>query len=182
MKIAIVGTHCSGKTSLIGELYQKIEFKNYDFCEEPIRTVGRLQFQVNEDSDDAAQLAMCAIHLRNLSYTNFISDRSLLDLYVYGQTLRNMTPATLEFIKNIWRNNADRYDYLFLCTPEFPLVKDGFRSVNKEWQKKIDDLFNKELTYLKENCILKHCKIITLHGSTKERCKTVLMEVFGSGK
>lgn len=178
MKICIIGTHCSGKTSLIDKLYPHVEFSEYSFFPEPIRVIGRAGFLVNQESDDAAQLAMLAIHLRNLQEENFVSDRSLLDLYVYGKTLKNVTKSTLNFIHNMWLKNADRYDYLFHCQPEFTLVADGFRSSDKDWQLEIKKLFDIEIEHMIKSNLLKKCKIITLSGCTDARCDTVLKEVF----
>lgn len=174
MKICIIGTHCSGKTSVIDKLYSRVEFSGYSFFPEPIRVVGNAGFRVNQESDDAAQLAMLAIHLKNLNEQNFISDRSLLDLYVYGLTLKNVTKETLEFIHGMWTRNADQYDYLFHCQPEFDLVEDGFRSNNKAWQLEIKKLFDREIEHMLQSNLLNNCKIINLSGSINERCEKVL--------
>ena len=179
MKIGIIGTHCSGKTSLIDKLYSNPVFAGYDFLEEPIREVSRSHFRINQDSDDAAQFAMLACHLRNLQYEKFVSDRTLLDLYVYCCTLHNVSRETKDFIFKMVLKHLDSYDYLFWCAPEFEMKDDGFRQTDKKWQMDIEKSFETAVNYLNKNNTLKHCKIIRLTGETIDRAKTLIKEVFG---
>ena len=177
MRIAIIGTHCSGKTSLIHFLAGMYELKDYTFFEEPIREVSRARFRINKEADEASQLAMLACHLRNLETPNFISDRSLLDLYVYATTLHNITQSTKDFIFKKTMENIDKYDYLFLCEPEFKMANDGFRETDEAWQKQIDNVFKIAESYLKTHNTLKHCKLMRLSGETKDRFEKVKKEL-----
>lgn len=177
MKIGIIGTHCSGKTTLIDTLYKNILFKEYEFLEEPIREISRARFKINKESDDAAQLAMLACHLRNLQNKNFISDRSILDLFIYCATLDSVTDDTKDYIFKKTLEYIDQYDFLFWCAPEFPLKDDGFRVIDKEWQDEIENGFQVAIAYFKTHDILKHCKIIRLEGETVDRAKKVIQEV-----
>ena len=63
MRIAITGSHNTGKTSLINKLYPRIEFEGYDFYQEAVREVYRLGFPFNNESNDSSQLAMSSLHL-----------------------------------------------------------------------------------------------------------------------
>ena len=173
MKIAIIGTHCSGKTTLIDMLYGIPELHEYSFFEEPVREVSRSRFKINKESDEAAQLAMLACHLRNLAFDNFVSDRSILDLYVYCTTLPKVTQSTKDFIFKKVIDNIDRYDYLFWCAPEFSMAGDGFRETDDAWQKQIESSFKVAYDYLKTHDTLKHCKIIRLTGETPQRFEQV---------
>ena len=66
MRIAIIGSHCTGKTTLMELMWSNINFEGYDFYSEAIREISRLHFPINEEADDSSQLAMCALHLLHL--------------------------------------------------------------------------------------------------------------------
>ena len=182
MKIGIIGTHCSGKTSLIDKLYSKCQFANYNFLEEPIREVSRAGFKVNKESDNASQLAMLACHLRNLEHENFISDRTILDLYVYATTIPSVSKDVKDFIYKQLMENIDRYDYLFWCAPEFDMNADGFRETDVQWQQQVERSFAAGVEVLNKRKLKKSVKIIRLTGETPERAERVMQEVFNEQK
>ena len=89
MRIAITGSHNTGKTSLLKKLWPRLEFEGYDFYKEVIREIYQLGFSFNENADDSSQLAMLALHLLHLKSENMITDRCILDNYVYAYMLRD---------------------------------------------------------------------------------------------
>ena len=174
MKIAIIGTHCSGKTSLCNKMYSSLWFEDYTFTQEPMREVARLGFKVNENADDAAQLAMVGLHLNNLLKRNIVSDRSLLDAYIYAKYIREhsgvVSAETLEFIERIMKHNLHRYNLLVLCEPEFKVVNDGFRSTDDNFRNEIHQMFLDAIKWLKLD-------VLTVNGNTEERYKKVIKVV-----
>lgn len=175
MRIAIIGTHGCGKTTLCNEMYKSIWFDDYKFATEPMREVARLGFSVNEHADDASQLAMVSLHLNNLLQHNLVADRSILDAYIYAKYLNEtslvVTNETVAFIEMLVNKNIGRYDYLFRCKPEFDLQADGFRSLDKKFQDDIDKLFDEEIKKRDLN-------VVNLTGSTKQRFTQVLRTMF----
>lgn len=175
MRIAIIGTHGCGKTTLCSEMYKSIWFDDFRFATEPMREVARLGFSVNEHADDASQLAMVSLHLNNLLQSKLVADRSLLDAYVYAKYLNETTlvvsKETVDFIDMLVNKNIRRYDYLFLCKPEFDLQADGFRSLDKKFQSDIDKLFDEEIKK-------RGLDVIKLTGDTKQRFTQVLRTLF----
>lgn len=175
MRIALIGTHCSGKTTLLNLLKKESRFNNYSFKEEPIRVVSKYGFEINEKANDESQLAMLSLHLMNLQEDNFISDRSLLDLYIYVEYLNRknkvISQKTVDFIKEITFNNLYKYDYLFYCMPEFGLDTDGFRSLDKEFQDGIHKLFIDTLH------ILDLKNVYLLKGNSEDRLKELIKTI-----
>lgn len=171
MKIAIVGTHCTGKTTLIKELLKKGEFKDFQFISSSTRQSSSYGLKINEDGDDLSQLYMASCDFKNIieARENVISDRCLLDTSIYTRYLwekGQCKKETLDTISFLWNTVRSQYDFLFWLRPEFNLVKDGVRSVDKGFQESIDLFFN--LTSReKEN-------LIVLSGSIEEKINELL--------
>lgn len=175
MKIAIIGTHGCGKTTLCNELYKSVWFDSYKFAVEPMREVSRLGFHINEHADDASQLAMVSLHLNNLFNQNLVADRSILDAYIYSKYLCNtslvVSKETVDFIEKLVDKNIRRYDYLFLCRPEFDLVDDGFRSMDKKFQTDIDNMFDEEINK-------RGIDVVQLRGGVQQRITKIFSCMF----
>ena len=176
MRVAIIGTHASGKTTLCNKLYKCMWFDYYHFAKEPMREVARLGFQVNEKADDASQLAMVSLHLHNLLFKNAVMDRSLLDAYIYAKYLNQtsgiVSDETTEFIHSLMLKNIHRYDYLFLCEPEFELQNDGFRSTDLKFRNDIAEMFVEEIAKIPS------LDVVVVRGTTQERSDKVLKTLF----
>lgn len=93
-RIVLSGTHGTGKTTLFNflqhELKKSIYYRhglNYVFREEPIRLIQKYGFNINQKAGDDSQLAMAAFHMATLGYDCFVSDRCIVDLYVYARYL-----------------------------------------------------------------------------------------------
>lgn len=173
MKIALVGAHNTGKTSLFLRMYSCYKFAGLEFFPEVIREVQRNGFRINENANDATQLAMCAYHLNHLSYENFVTDRCLLDNYVYAKVLSRsenpfVTTDCADIIKKYHAQNANKIDLYVYCPIYFEMRNDGVRTVNKEFQKAIDDEFQDMLRTLPND------KVLKVTGDTDERFEQVL--------
>lgn len=184
MRIAFIGTHGTGKTTLIKELAKRPEFSNYFIGEEPMRVVSRMGFKTNTDADDASQLAMMALHEHYLGYENLLSDRSVIDAYLYAkyinETTGNVTDSRLRLLNEMMFKNIDKYDYLFWCRPDFDLVADGFRSEDKEFRNGIDTRF----AWMAQAAdIMCNKKFIELTGAVEQRLQVItktLEEKYGT--
>lgn len=147
MKIAIIGTHGVGKTTLVLDVISALKKKDYDA--EFVKEVARkCPLEINEKSSIDTELwIMCnqisEETVMNTNYKMVICDRSVLDtlcygIYAYGEN------QLLSDMVNQW---MPTYDLVFR-TPilkRYPLPYDRFRSRNKKFQKKIDQIIEQEL-------------------------------------
>lgn len=173
MKIAIIGSHCTGKTTLVNKLQAIPELYDYDFYPESIREISRLGFPYNENAGDSSQLAILALHLLHLTHDNMITDRSLLDNYVYAKVLRemgsNISSYCVDILKKYFLDNIERYDIYAFCPIKFELKADGFRDTNKKFQEAIsDEMLKMLIEYVPED------RYLLLMGETPERLEQLL--------
>jgi GTPase SAR1 family protein len=173
MKIAIVGSHCTGKTSLINKLQSNIEFRDYEFFPEAIREIRKLGFPCNERADDASQLAMLSLHLLHLTQDNMVTDRCILDNYVYAYMLKamgsNISQQCINTLQEYFIDNINSYDIYAFCPVQFKLKNDGFRMTDKKVQDDIsEEILSTLIKYIPEE------RYILLMGETDERVKQLL--------
>jgi len=173
MKIAIIGSHCTGKTTLINKLQSMIEFRDYEFYPEAIREISRLGFPCNERAGDESQLAMMSLHLLHLKQENMVTDRCLLDNYVYTYMLKamgsNISQQCVNILQNYFIDNINNYDIYAFCPVQFKLKNDGFRMTDKKVQDDIsEEILRTLIKYVPEN------RYILLMGETPERVNQLL--------
>lgn len=164
MKIAIVGSHCVGKSTLAKGLVKEL---NCAYIPDVAVEAFEKNFVINENTPAETQFWILSKQLeyeRNLG-ENWVSDKSLLDNIVYGSIVLKDKQA-LSVIKEIVRNNLN-YDLLFYLPIEFPLVDDGIRSMDPKFQKDVDERF---LACLSDFNLAYH----TIQGGKKERLKRAL--------
>ena len=139
MKIAFIGTHGIGKTTLAYELCNELKKQHLDvgFIDEIAR---RCPFPINEATSLEAQTWILATTIaRELElgkiYPNIICDRSVLDNYVYLYHKFGHIPE-LHGLTRYW---VRTYDLLFKVpfTRKY-LRPDGVRSTDLEFQEIID--------------------------------------------
>jgi len=139
MKIAFIGTHGIGKTTLAYELCNELKKQDLDvgFIDEIAR---RCPFPINEATSLEAQTWILATSIArelelNKIYPNIICDRSVLDNYVYLYHRFGHVPE----LYNLTAYWVRSYDLLF----KVPLTRrylkpDGVRSTDFEFQAVID--------------------------------------------
>lgn len=143
MKLALIGTHGVGKTTLAYEICSLL--KKADHNVELVTEVARRSpFPVNEATTLEGQLwilhAQIAAELDAASRTpHVICDRSVLDNYCYLVNKFGRQPR-LEAWLEWW---MDTYALLVGVPPLADgIPPDGFRSENLEFQQRIHDLLN----------------------------------------
>ncbi len=139
-KLAFVGTHGIGKTTLTHQTVSELKKRgvNADFLGEVVRDCP---LPINEGTLEESQ--MWIIHsqiVKELEMKNkcdwLICDRSVLDGYVYYFNKFGKN----EVLENLVKNFLKSYDLIVRVkiNPDF-LKEDGIRSVDKEFQKEIDE-------------------------------------------
>jgi len=165
--IALVGSSSTGKSTVFELL--KLKLSNYAFLSESTRTVLNYGFNINENGDDATQLAILSYHLRSLlNPGNLVLDRCILDNYAYSMNLDDVQECTRDYIFNTLSIVKNEYTHVVYFPIEFESVNDGVRSVNEEWRREVDSSFKYLLETLYPN------QYLTVFGSPKQRTEQIL--------
>ncbi len=146
MKLALIGTHGVGKTTLVFELCTRLK-KAGQAVELVTEVVRQSPFPVNAATTLDGQLwilhAQIAAELdAGRRAPNVICDRSVLDNYCYLVNKFRRQPQ-LEAWLAWWMHT---YDWLVGVPPvEDGIVSDGFRSQDRSFQQRIHRLLNELL-------------------------------------
>ena len=147
MKIAIIGTHGTGKTTLSYNLaaHYKSQGKSVKIIQEVARSCP---FPINEKMTIEAAKWIFLEHARKeLEATKnqvIISDRSVFDSFVYAEYFKLEDDLFYEY-SNLAFQKLDQYDKLIYVRPDLFIHDDGVRSKDKEFQSSIDELFAHKL-------------------------------------
>lgn len=141
MKIAIIGTHSTGKTTLIRKLGYVLEAHGYEikFLEELSR---KCPMPINEHTSFEAQLWIQTHQIREehqLAQDNtvLLCDRSTLDNFAYLQ--RSSADKDLSEIEHTAADHMQTYDIIFKTYKlDIAAKEDGVRSTNDIFRDDID--------------------------------------------
>lgn len=144
MKISISGAQGVGKTTLINEL--KTALPEFIFISEVVRSlIKEKNININKDGDKISQHLIFKKHRENLdNEKDLITDRSVIDAFAY--TLWSYNHGKFEkkdyhLFTSYFQATYKHYTHFFYIQPEFNLVDDGVRSVDKEFQTQIHGIF-----------------------------------------
>ena len=176
MKIGITGAQSVGKTTLLNALRSEKLFKEYVICDEVTRRVKGYGLPINEEGTDITQRLIMNEHIVNVfMYGNMLTDRTVLDGLVYSAYLYNknqISANTLKYVREVFNKVWHSYDYVFYIEPEFEIVEDGVRSINKQFRDEIAELF--EYVIEKENL-----SMLRVKGSVRNRVNTIIDHLEG---
>jgi hypothetical protein len=151
-------------------------FKDYVVCDEVTRRVKSYGLPINEEGTDITQRLIMNEHIVNVfMYGNMLTDRTALDGLVYSAYLYNknqISANTLKYVREVFNKVWHSYDYVFYIEPEFEIVDDGVRSINKQFRDEIAELF--EYVIEKENL-----SMLRVKGSVRNRVNTILDHLEG---
>ena len=145
MKIAFIGTHGVGKTSLCYDLVSFLKKKGFNvgIVNEVSRDAFKRGLPINENTHVNAQgwilLSQMAGEIEAYNESDYVvCDRSVLDNYIYMRFKFGKVDFYEDLVKAWLKENS--YDFLF----KVPIVSgelrsDGLRSVDREFQTKIDE-------------------------------------------
>ncbi len=135
MKIAVMGSHGTGKSTLCKGLAKHFKL---NLIPDVIPEAHRLRFPINEKTLPETQLWILSkqLELERNTPSPWIMEKSLWDNIVYGSYSIKL-PKIISIIRNIVKKNA-RYNLVLYCPIEFPITYDGLRSLNVDFQKTID--------------------------------------------
>ncbi len=152
MKIAIIGTHGSGKTTLALNLIDQLSKKHPNISIGFLQEVaGRCPLKINRGGLQSQiwiiqKQIVDEIELEQ-KYDIVVCDRSILDAYVYTRDVCTFYKLQMpEWIEKLLEYHIESYDYIFKTrlNPNY-LVKDNIRSTGMQWQEIIEGLFTQIL-------------------------------------
>ena len=178
-KIAIIGTHGVGKTTLAYKLaaYYKSEGQNVKIINELAR---ECPFPLNDSMDLHTTLWILHSHIAKelnaiaQKYEIIVSDRSAIDSIIYARCLlpNDLMSANFRMAQDLARNWMKSYDKIYWIRPDknkSKISKDGVRSIDYEFQKKID----KEFEYYMDDLFFEDVQSLT----TSQIFKKNIMEI-----
>lgn len=171
MRIGITGAQGVGKTTLLNALRSERTFRDFVVCDEVTRRVKSYGLPINEGGNDTTQILIMNEHVYNVfMFDEMITDRTALDGLVYSTWLyknARINQPTLKHVKDVFHKVWPMYKHVFYIEPEFDLVDDGVRSVDKAFRDEIADLFDTIIE--KEKLTMTRVK-----GSVRERVSTIV--------
>ena len=149
MKIALIGTHGTGKTTMTYDIMANLKKEGYnsDLLQEVARSCP---LPINESTTKEAQeWIIYSQYTKELELERpnqiLICDRSVIDGYVYYKNKFGDSDTLERFVKE----KSKGYAKIFRVPRKDGLLKDdGFRSIDKLFQQRIDEEFDEVLEKL----------------------------------
>ncbi len=170
LRIAIVGSFSTGKTTLAEALSRRLDLP---LLPETAREVVELGFKLDKDATPETETLIFLKQYNNeISNSEFVGDRSLIDVMAYAgwvldnQPRRKESALWDECVRLAERRLRTSYSHLFYLPIEFPIVLDGLRPDDPEFQKEID---GRLLSLLKSHDL----DYKTVKGSIEERLEQI---------
>jgi nicotinamide riboside kinase len=142
-RIAIVGSFSTGKTTLAEAVAEPL---GLPLLPEAAREVAALGFKLDKDATPEVETLIFLKHFYNeMAHPDFVADRSLLDVMAYAgwvldhQDWRKERALFDECKKIAQHRLRSQYTHVFYLPIEFPIVLDGLRPDDTEFQKDIDE-------------------------------------------
>ncbi len=143
LRIAIVGSFSTGKTTLAEMLARRLELP---LLPETAREVVELGFLLDKDATPETEALIFLKQYNNeLEHRAFVGDRSLIDVMAYAGWVLDNQPFRKEMA--LWhectrlaeRHLRSNYTHVFYLPIEFPIVEDGLRPNDPAFQREIDE-------------------------------------------
>lgn len=172
MRIAISGAQGTGKSTIIKKLKEELPI-GFSFTGSTTRETMDDGLHINELGTDATQMLIMSKHIRNFAlYPNGIFDRCVLDGYVYTVHLYNEKKVSRDvflLVNDIYTRLIKEYDAICYIPPEFEIINDGVRSIDRSFRDSVTKIFEQEIKYAKQRGF--KCAWIT--GTIEERVKKI---------
>ncbi|WP_428243260.1 AAA family ATPase [Gynuella sp.] len=145
MKIAIVGAHGSGKSTILSSVYSELKKNNIRVSLAPEVARSSLFLAAHENIPKmqmdlfGRQISSEMTNSRNCDV--LLCDRSLFDILMYTRMFFNNNNEAMNFahsMESFCKHYAHTYNHIFLTTKLYnpSIVKDDIRPINVEEQKK----------------------------------------------
>lgn len=142
-RIAIVGSFSTGKTTLAEAAAERLELP---LLPEVAREVVALGFKLDKDATPEVETLIFMRQFYNeMTHEHFVGDRSLIDAMAYAGWVLDNQKRRKEFalwdacVKIAEFQLRSQYTHVFYLPIEFPIVPDGLRPLDPDFQQEIDD-------------------------------------------
>ena len=181
LKIAFIGSHGVGKTTLCSSVHARLKQKNIaSFMIDEIASDLPKGFEVNEKTDFESQfyilLKQMERELINTKkhYRVLCCDRSVVDSLAYShnamKTLKKIERHEINFMEHFVKYWLKTYDYLFLVEPFADVIEDdSYRSTDVQFRDTIHQII---LDYIDTMKIAK--KVYHIAGTIEERTEKTM--------
>jgi thymidylate kinase len=149
MKIAIIGTHGTGKTTLSYLLaaHHKRQGKNVKIIQEIVRSCP---FPINQNMTLEAAKWIYYEYVRKELEAKYkhdvvIGDRSVYDSFVYAKYFK-LNDSTFDILEKLAFEQLSSYDRLIFVRPDINIESDGVRSVDPDFQYGVDKIYSEVLS------------------------------------
>lgn len=166
MRIAVVGSHSTGKTTLIRALSEILDVPILsEVAREKIAESDKLPHHMTPEERSAFQMGILSEQIRReIRSESFLSDRSVFDAAAYAFD----TPGYEALFEAAKTHASERpYARIFFLPIEFALEGDGIRSEDESYRKKIEDV-------LAETIERAGTPYVRISGSREERLAACL--------
>ena len=142
-RVAIVGSFSTGKTTLAEAVAEPL---GLSLLPEVAREVASLGFKLDKDATPEVETLIFLRQLYNeMIHDDFVGDRSLIDVMAYAGWVLDNQERRREFA--LWDacvqvaeyQLRSQYTHVFYLPIEFPIVPDGLRPLDPDFQKEIDE-------------------------------------------
>ena len=176
-KIAVVGSHGVGKTTLIEEILNRKLF-TYDHIHGIPRTIISKGFPMGKSSTVDAYVNYIAAQFKaeraamDSENSVLISDRTTLDATAYAR-VNALLPRPyvpdyfVEMLHEVWLKEALLYDIVVFVPVEFPMKSDGIRDEDEKYRTDVG-------MEIEQLLLTDSIPFIKATGSLDERVDTVL--------
>jgi GTPase SAR1 family protein len=176
MKIGLVGTMSTGKTTLVNALKELPQFKDYKFATERSKYLRDLGIPLNTDSTLKGQTIFLAERVSELMRENLITDRTVIDVMAFTNASKSIHQADKNSFEEYARNFINEYDYIFYVSPDgVEIENNGVRETNAEYR----DLIDFTIRNIIKNYPHRIKNLHKISGSTNERIKQILEVING---
>lgn len=141
-RIAIVGSFSTGKTTLAEAAADPL---GLPLLPEVAREVAALGFKLDKNATPEVETLIFLRQFYNeMAHPEFVSDRSLIDTMAYAGWVLDHQERRKEFalwdacVKVAEHQLRSQYTHVFYLPIEFPIVPDGLRPLDTEFQQEID--------------------------------------------
>jgi nicotinamide riboside kinase len=170
MKIGLCGTMSVGKTTLVNELKNLPEFKDYTFRTERSKYLRDMGIPLNTDSTLKGQIVFAAERAAELMQENIITDRTVIDVMAFSRLSKSMEIYEKDNLNNMLWHLIKDYDIIFYVSPKGVEIEDnGVRTTDVHYRNAVDVKIKSIITMHKPNIK----KLVNLEGSTKNRIKQI---------
>jgi len=172
MKIGLAGTMSVGKTTLVKELAELPQFKDYFIATERSKYLRDLGIPLNTDSTLNGQFVFLSERASELLRENVLTDRTIWDVCAFtlgAKSISDFDKRTFVEASMMLRN---QYDLVIYVDPRGVNVENnGVRETDPQYRRKIDEVIKLSLAEYPPN------KLIKVEGTNSERIATILQNL-----